>query len=122
MSLFCFRQCSDSNCKGNRSKILRFESFPLLGHLSHGHLFILYLRNACSRWRKLNIKTVGEKFKALRDLESGLSNKDVTIKNINYPKTQFQLGLKSKKNIFLHWNNLRIKEKNWDRAITNKIT
>ena len=44
--------------------------------------------------RKLNVKSLGEKCQALKDLESGLPNKEVA-------KT-----LNTKRCILLHWNNL----------------
>ena len=56
--------------------------------------------------RKLNIETAGEKYKALRDLESVLCNK------VLVPKATISTRTETKKSIFLHWNNLRIKEKN----------
>ena len=41
----------------------------------------LYNRNKMSVKRKLVVKSLNEKCKALRDLESGLSNKEVAVKN-----------------------------------------
>ena len=60
--------------------------------------------------RQLSVKSLGEKFQALRELEKGLSNKDVAEK-YGAPKTPFQRGLKTNQSILLHWNNHRIKEK-----------
>ena len=45
--------------------------------------------------RKLSVETLGEKWQVLRDLEKGLSNK-TSLKNMVYPETPFQRGLKSK--------------------------
>ena len=59
--------------------------------------------------RKLNDKRLDKKCQALKDLESGLSNKE-DAKNIMYLKTPFQRGLKTKR-ILLHRNNLRVKGK-----------
>ena len=55
--------------------------------------------------RKLNVKSFGEKCQALRDLQKGLSNKDAS-KNMVYPETRFQRGLKTNQSILLHWNNI----------------
>ena len=61
--------------------------------------------------RKLNVKNLNEKCKALRDLESGLSNKEVAQK-MECPKTQSLPVLKTKQSFLLYWNNVVIKERN----------
>ena len=45
--------------------------------------------------RQLSVKSLGEKWQALRQLEKGLSNKDVAEK-YGVPKTPFKRGLKTK--------------------------
>ena len=62
------------------------------------------------KW-KLNVKNLNEKWKALRDLEIGLSNKEVAAK-YGVLKTQSLPGLKTKQSFLLHWNNVLIKERN----------
>jgi len=47
--------------------------------------------------RKYNHKSLREKCQALKDLEKGMSNKDVAAK-YNVPKTLCQLGSNTKKN------------------------
>ena len=59
--------------------------------------------------QKLNVKCIGEKSQPLKDLESGLPNKEV-IKKYGVPKNTVQLGLETKHCILLHWNNLSVKE------------
>ena len=46
----------------------------------------------------------------MKDLESGLSNKEVVAK-YGAPKTHSQPGLKAEQNVLLHWNNVVIKKK-----------
>ena len=105
--------CSDSSCKGNCLKILRFKSLAFLDHLS-----FLHLRSACATWcwlsKSLTLTLNEKKYKALRVLESILCNK------ILVPKTTIWSRFKTKKSIFLHWNNLRVKETNWEKVIVNK--
>ena len=50
--------------------------------------------------RKLAVKTLAEKCRALRDLENGISNKNVAEK-YGCRRTLFQPGLKIKKNFLL---------------------
>ena len=76
--------------------------------------FFLYNKNTMSVKRKLNVKNLNETCKALRSLESGLSNKEVAAKygSMGCSKTQSLPGLKTKQSFLLHWNNVLIKERN----------
>ena len=49
--------------------------------------------------RKLNLKSLNEKYKALRDLESGLSSKEVAAK-YGVPKNTVSAWVKNKAKIF----------------------
>ena len=69
--------------------------------------------------RKLNVKNLNEKCKALRDLESGLSNKEVAA-SMECSKVQSLPGLKAKQSFLLHWNNVPIKERISGKAIINE--
>ena len=62
--------------------------------------------------RKLNIKGLGEKCIALKNLESGLSYlTKKLLKNIVHLKTPVQRRLKANKLYLVHWKNLRVKGK-----------
>ena len=51
---------------------------------------------------KLNVKSLGKKYQAMKDLESGLSNNEVAKQNnIGHLKTH-QRGLKTKRRILAH--------------------
>ena len=55
--------------------------------------FLIFVQSSCimSVKRKLNTKSLGEKCNALKDLENGMSNKEVAEK-YGVPKTPFLLG------------------------------
>ena len=67
--------------------------------------------------RKLAVKTLAEKCQALRDLENGISNKNVAEK-YGVPKNTVSTWLKNKENFLLRWKNLRINAKKFGKAIT----
>ena len=60
--------------------------------------------------RKLAVKTLAEKCQALRDLENGISNKNVAEK-YGVPKNTVSTWLKNKENFLLRWKNLRTNAK-----------
>ena len=60
--------------------------------------------------RKLAVKTLAEKCQAMRDLENGISNKNVAEK-YGVPKNTVQPGLKTKKNFLLCWKKSSNKRK-----------
>ena len=61
--------------------------------------FSLYNINTRSVKRKLNVRNLNEKCKALRDLESGLSNKEVAAK-YGVPKNTVSTWVKNKAKLF----------------------
>ena len=67
--------------------------------------------------RKLAAETFTEKCQALRDLESGISNKNVAEK-YGVPKNTVSTWLRNKENFSLCWKNLRINAKKSMKAIT----
>ena len=96
--------------KEDSLKTLRFDRmFIFLCSFVIIRTFFLYNRNTMSVKRKLNAKNLNEKCKALRDLESGLSNKRL-LQSMKCPKIQSLPGLKIKQSFLLHWNNVLIKK------------
>ena len=69
--------------------------------------------------RKHTHKTLREKWQALKDLEKGESNKDVTAKN-NVPKNTLSTWVKNKEKLFdaLKGESM-LRDKNWNQAIMN---
>ena len=60
--------------------------------------------------RKLSVKSLGEKFQALTDLEKGLSKRNVAAK-YGVSRDTISTWVKTNQSTLLHWNNHRIKEK-----------
>ena len=86
--------------KENSSKTLRFDQmFIFLCSFIIIRTFFLYNRNTMSVKRKLNVKKLNEKCKALRDLESGLSNKEVAAK-YGVPKNAVSTWVENKAKLF----------------------
>ena len=67
--------------------------------------------------RNLAIKTLAEKYQALRDLENGIFNKNVAEK-IGCRRTLLQPGLNEKKNFLLSWKNFQTNAKKLGKTIT----
>ena len=98
--------------KENSLKNSRFDRmFIFLCSFIIIRTFFLYNRNTMSVKRKLNVKDLNEKCKALRALESGLSNKEIAAK-YGVPKNIISNRVKTKQSFLLHWNNVLIKERN----------
>ena len=81
--------------------------------------------NMSSVKRKLSVKSLGEKFQVLRNLEK-VSQTKTSLQSMVYPETAFPRGLKPNQSILLHWNNHRIKRnktkkqwlwKSWSRML-----
>ena len=66
--------------------------------------------------RKLNVKNLNEKFKALRDLEKGLSNEEVAAK-YGVPKNTVSTWVKNKAKLFTALEQCSNKVKKLRKAI-----
>ena len=71
----------------------KFEFFLLKKYITKVFSFTsdVFLRKMVPIKRKLTNKSLGEKCEALKDLENGLSNKDVTTK-YGVPRNSFDMG------------------------------
>ena len=87
--------------KENSSKTLKFDRIFifLCSFIIIRTLFFIFNRNTVSVKQKLNVKNLNEKWKVLRDLESSLSNKEVTAK-YGVPKNTVSTWVKNKAKFF----------------------
>ena len=67
--------------------------------------------------RKLAVKILTEKCQVLRDLENGISNKNV-VEKYGVPKNTVSTWLKNKEKLFTVLKNLRTNAKELRKAIT----